>query len=75
VYLGAGSGPGLADQRAYGAVFGLVQQQAAMRAFLDIFKLITIVFLLMIPLVLIMRKPKKDPGGSSKPADDMPAAH
>ena len=31
-----------------------------MRAFLDIFRLITVVFLLMIPLLLLMRKPKKD---------------
>jgi hypothetical protein len=60
MFLGTGSGPGLAEQRAYGAVFGLVQQQAAMRAFLDIFKLVTGMFLLMIPLLLLMRKPKKD---------------
>jgi hypothetical protein len=60
MFLGTGSGPGLADQRAYGAIFGMVQQQAAMRAFLDIFKLVTAVFLLMIPLLLLMRKPKKD---------------
>jgi DHA2 family multidrug resistance protein len=57
---GAGSGPGSAEQRAYGAMFGLVQQQAAMRAFLDIFTLVTVMFLLMIPLLLLMRKPKKD---------------
>jgi hypothetical protein len=31
-----------------------------MRAFLDIFKLVTVVFILMIPLLLLMRKPKKD---------------
>jgi len=60
MFLRTGSGPGLADQRAYGAMFGLVQQQAAMRAFLDIFKLVTAMFLLMIPLLLLMRKPKKD---------------
>ena len=60
MFLGSGSGPGLADQRAYGAMFGLVQQQAAMRAFLDVFMLLTVMFLLMIPLVLLMRKPKKD---------------
>jgi hypothetical protein len=60
MFLGNGAGPGLADQRAYAAVFGLVEQQAAMRAFLDIFKLVTVVFLLMIPLLLLMRKPKKD---------------
>ena len=31
-----------------------------MRAFLDIFKLVTVMFLLMIPLLLLMRKPKRD---------------
>ena len=75
MFLGAGAGPGLADQRAYGAVFGLVQQQAAMRAFLDIFKLLTLVFVLMIPLVLLMRKPKKGEGGPAKGSDDVPMAH
>jgi len=58
MYLGTGSGAGLADQRAYGAMFGLVQQQAAMRAFVDIFILVTVMFLLMLPLLLLMRKPK-----------------
>jgi MFS transporter, DHA2 family, multidrug resistance protein len=75
MFLSAGAGPGLADQRAYGAVFGLVQQQAAMRAFLDIFKLLTVVFVLMIPLVLLMRKPKKAEGGPAKGSDDVPMAH
>jgi hypothetical protein len=52
-----------------------VQQQAAMRAFLDIFTLVTVVFLLMIPLLLLMRKPKKDEGGSSKGSDNISVAH
>jgi DHA2 family multidrug resistance protein len=60
MFLGTGSGPGLAEQRAYGAMFGLVEQQAAMRAFVDIFKLVTGMFLLMIPLLLLMRKRKRD---------------
>lgn len=64
MFLANGSGPGLADQRAYASVFGLVQQQAAMRAFVDLFILITVVFFLMIPLTLLMRKPKSR-GGSS----------
>jgi len=58
MYMRTGSGAGLADQRAYGAMFGLVQQQAAMRAFVDIFILVTVMFLLMLPLLLLMRKPK-----------------
>jgi DHA2 family multidrug resistance protein len=60
MYLGAGSGPGLADRRAYGAIFGMVQQQAAMRAFVDIFMVVTAMFVLMLPLILLMRKPKSD---------------
>ena len=58
MFLGMGSGQPLAEQRAYASIFGVVQRQAAMRAFVDLFQLITIVFLLMIPLTLIMRKPK-----------------
>jgi DHA2 family multidrug resistance protein len=68
MFLANGSGPALADQRAYASLFGLVERQAAMRAFVDLFQLITVVFLLMIPLTLIMSKPKKTEG----PA---PAAH
>ena len=75
MFLGSGSGPGLADQRAYGAMFGLVEQQAAMRAFLDIFSLVTVVFLVMLPLLLLMRKPKKNEGSPSKGSDDISMAH
>ncbi|HLH43142.1 MAG TPA: DHA2 family efflux MFS transporter permease subunit [Bryobacteraceae bacterium] len=64
LFLGMGSGQPLADQRAYASIFGVVQRQAAMRAFVDLFQLLTLVFLLMIPLTLIMRKPK---GGASRP--------
>jgi DHA2 family multidrug resistance protein len=63
MFLGAGSGQGLADQRAYASVFGVVQRQAAMRAFVDLFQLLTVVFLLMIPLTLLMQKPKS--GGAA----------
>ena len=75
MFLGMGSGPGLADRRAYGAIFGLVQQQAAMRAFLDIFKLITIVFVLMIPLLLLMRKPEKKEKKEDKANEEQMMAH
>jgi DHA2 family multidrug resistance protein len=58
MFLSSGSGAGLADQRAYASMFGLVERQAAMRAFVDVFYLLTLAFLAMIPLILIMRKPK-----------------
>jgi MFS transporter, DHA2 family, multidrug resistance protein len=65
LFLANGSGKALADQRAYATIFGMVQRQAAMRAFVDLFQLLTIVFLLMIPLTLIMRKPKSGTGSSA----------
>jgi DHA2 family multidrug resistance protein len=61
IFLGAGSGPGLADSRAHAVLFGMVQQQAAMRAFIDLFMLLTVLFLLMIPLVLFMKRPRGSP--------------
>jgi DHA2 family multidrug resistance protein len=61
MFLGSGSGPGLADRRAYGMLFGIVERQAAMRAFLDVFLLLSVVFVLMIPLVVIMKKPAARP--------------
>lgn len=66
MYLSTGSGPVLADQKAYASLFGIVQRQAAMRAFVDVFQLLTVAFLLMIPLTLIMKKPKG--GGGPGPA-------
>ncbi|MDQ2949387.1 MAG: DHA2 family efflux MFS transporter permease subunit [Acidobacteriota bacterium] len=57
-FMAAGSDAVTAQKQAYIATFGAVQQQAAMLSFLDIFMLLTIVFLLMIPLVFIMKKPR-----------------
>ena len=61
LFRGAGFGPGVADRRAYGVLFGMVQQQAAMRAFIDLFMLLTVLFLLMVPLVLFMKRPRGGP--------------
>jgi DHA2 family multidrug resistance protein len=52
-----------ADKQAYAMVFGTVQRQAAIMSFNDAFFLLMILFLLMIPLVFVMRKPKHA-GGS-----------
>ena len=57
-YLASGSDPATAAQRAYAAVAGMVQQQAAMVAFVHLFRLLGIIFLLLLPLVLLMRRPR-----------------
>jgi len=47
-----------ATNRAYAAMWGMVQQQAALQAFLDGFLLLALVFVLMIPLLVLMKKPQ-----------------
>jgi DHA2 family multidrug resistance protein len=52
-----------AQHQAYGAVWGMVQRQASMISFVDTFIAMAIVFLLVIPLLAIMKKPSHH-GGS-----------
>ena len=47
-----------ATSQAYVALYGMVQRQAAMVAFVSIFRLLGVLFLVMIPLVLLMKKPQ-----------------
>jgi DHA2 family multidrug resistance protein len=56
-----------AAQQSYAAMFGLVQRQAAILSYLDVFRDLAVVFVVMTPLVLLMRKPQQ----SGPP----PAAH
>ena len=57
-FIASGSDPVTATQRAYAAVFGAVQHQAAMTSFVDLFRLLGVIFLLLLPLVLLMRRPR-----------------
>ena len=47
-----------ATQQAYHAIWGTVLRQAAMVAFVDVFRTLALVFVLAIPLVLLMRRLK-----------------
>jgi DHA2 family multidrug resistance protein len=60
-----GSSAQTALQRAYGALWGMVQRQAAMISFVDTFRAMGIVFLLVLPLLLVMRRPKHHGGGGA----------
>jgi DHA2 family multidrug resistance protein len=64
--VAAGSSVSQAAQQAQGLVLGNVQRQAAMLAFLDNFKLLGVVFFAVIPILLLLKKPKL--GGASPPA-------
>ena len=60
--MAQGSDPSMATRKAYASVFGMVQRQAAMMSFNDVFWLLTIIFASMFPLIFLMGKPKHGKG-------------
>jgi MFS transporter, DHA2 family, multidrug resistance protein len=56
-YEASGADPATAAQRSWATAFGLVQQQAALQAFLDTFRLFGMIFLLVLPLLFLLRRP------------------
>jgi MFS transporter, DHA2 family, multidrug resistance protein len=61
-FMAAGADAATATRRADAALFGMVRQQAAMVSFVGIFQILGLVFLVMIPLVLLMRRPRTSHG-------------
>ena len=57
--LFAGSGPVLADQQAYAALFGLVQREATMVALVRVFQYLGVLSLILIPLIALTKRPPK----------------
>jgi DHA2 family multidrug resistance protein len=57
-FLASGSDPATALQRAYAATFGIVQRHAAMLSFVELFRMLGIMFLLLLPLVMLMKRPR-----------------
>ena len=51
-----------AAQRAQAAAAGLVARQASMLAFVSVFRLLGLLFLVLLPLLFLMRAPKHGPG-------------
>jgi DHA2 family multidrug resistance protein len=52
-----GGDPAAAATQSYVALWGTVQRQAAMLAFVDTFRAMAIVFLLVLPFLFIMKRP------------------
>ncbi|MEZ5289373.1 MAG: DHA2 family efflux MFS transporter permease subunit, partial [Vicinamibacterales bacterium] len=57
-----GADPVTASERAYALVAGMIQQQAAMLSFVDIFRLLGVMFICLLPLILLMRRPQSGAG-------------
>jgi DHA2 family multidrug resistance protein len=59
LFMAQGKDAATANRDAYAAVWAMLQQQAAMLAYNDTFRFLALTFVLMLPLVFLMRKPKK----------------
>ena len=57
-FIKAGSDPVTATSRAYAALSGMVHRQATMVAFVEIFTLLGIIFIALVPLVFLMKRPR-----------------
>jgi DHA2 family multidrug resistance protein len=63
--IARGGDPTTALHRGYGVIWGMVQRQAAMVSFVDTFLVMSVVFLLMLPLLLVMKKPRYQTKGGA----------
>jgi len=60
-----GADPVTAARQSYGAIWGMVLRQAAMLSFVDTFLALAVVFLLVLPLLFAMKKPRHHVKGAA----------
>jgi DHA2 family multidrug resistance protein len=60
-----GSDPVTASRQAYVSIWGLVERQSSMLSFVDTFLAMALVFLLVLPLLLVMKRPRYTRGGAA----------
>jgi DHA2 family multidrug resistance protein len=58
-FIAQGADAATATGRAYEALWGTINRQAAMLSYNEVFLVLALIFLAMAPLVLMMRKPKR----------------
>ena len=56
---GRGSGPVTSTQQGYLQLWGLVERQAAILSYLDAFLLLAGLFLALVPLIFLMKRPPR----------------
>jgi len=64
-FMSQGASASVATQQAYESIWGMVQRQAAMLAYNDTFLLLAVMFVCMIPLLFLLRKPKPGNAGAA----------
>jgi len=63
VMMTHGSDPVTASRQAYVSIWRLIQRQASMQSFVDTFLAMALVFMLMLPLLLVMKRPRYSRSG------------
>jgi DHA2 family multidrug resistance protein len=61
-FMSRGADSVAADHQAYGALWGMVQRQASMLSYNDVFRFLGGMFLIMLPLLFLMKKPQAGKG-------------
>jgi DHA2 family multidrug resistance protein len=56
-FVQRGSDPVTAARQSYAALFGMVERQASILSFLEVFRVLAWIFLLVVPLILMMKRP------------------
>jgi MFS transporter, DHA2 family, multidrug resistance protein len=64
-FMSQGASAAQATQQAYDSLWGTVQRQAAMLAYNDTFLFLAAMFVCMIPLLFLLRKPRADKAGAA----------
>jgi len=64
-FMAAGSDAVTATNRAYAALSGMVMRQASIVSFVGLFQLLGVVFLVVVPLVLLMKRPRAGSGAGA----------
>ena len=59
LFLSHGQDPASASRHSYAAVWAMLQRQAAMLSYNDVFFFLALMFLAMFPLIFLMRRPSK----------------
>lgn len=62
MFQAQGAGPVMSNNKAYAAIWGMIQRQAAILSYIDVFIILSIIFLAILPLLFLMKKPPKAAG-------------
>ncbi len=62
LFLSRGADLATATRQADAALWGMVQRQAAMLSFIDVFRAMALLFIVLLPLLLLMKSPRRGGG-------------